>query len=97
MDRIKIGNRTFFLGMITPKTLNSLEGQIKGLTIPDPDSEGKTDIGDAVLFILIAIFDGDEEKALEIGRELAQTEIDNVKIEQLSEAIELIRRKMIKG
>lgn len=97
MDRIKIGNRTFFLGMITPKTLNSLEGQIKGLTIPDPDSEGKTDIGDAMLFVLTAIFDGDEEKAFEIGQELAETEIENVRIEQLIEAMEMIRKRIGKG
>lgn len=97
MDRIKIGNRTFFLGMITPKTLNSLEGQIKGLTISDPDSEGKTDIGDAILFVLTAIFDGDEEKAFEIGQELAETEIENVRIEQLIEAMEMIRKRIDKG
>lgn len=97
MDKIKIGNRTFFLGTITPKTLNALQEKIKGVTIPDIDSEGKTDVGDAVLFILTAIFDGDEKKALEVGQELAQTEIDNVGIEQLSEAIELIRRKIDKG
>ncbi|WP_294590829.1 hypothetical protein [uncultured Bacteroides sp.] len=97
MDKIIIGNRTFFLGIITSATLKVLEEQIKGLTIPDIDSEGKTDVGDAVLFILTAIFDGDEEKAFEVGQELAQTEIDNVKIEQLIEAIEIIRRKIEKG
>lgn len=94
MDKIHIGNRTFFLGMITPKTLNVLQEKVAYLTIPDIDSEGKTDVGDAVLFILTAIFDGDEEKALEIGQELTQTEIENVTIEQLCEAIELIRKKM---
>lgn len=97
MDKIKIGNRTFFLGAITPKTLNVLQEKIKSLTIPDIDSEGKTDVGDAVLFILTAIFDGDEEKALEIGQELAITEKDNVKIEQLTEAIEIIRNRIEKG
>lgn len=97
MDKIQIGNRTFFLGMITPKTLNVLEEKIKGLTILDPDSEGKVDVGDALLFILTAIFDGDEEKALEIGQELAQTEIKNVKVEQLYEAIRLIRKRIEKG
>lgn len=97
MDKIKIGNRTFFLGIITSTTLKVLEEQIKGLTIPDPASDGKTDVGDAVLFILTAIFDGDEEKAFEVGQELAQTEIENVKIEQLIEAIEIIRRKIEKG
>lgn len=91
MDKIKIGNRTFFLGAITPKTLNVLREKIKILKIPDVDSEGKTDVGDAILFILTAVFDGDEEKALEIGQELAKTEIKNVTIEQLIEAIELIR------
>lgn len=94
MDKIKIGNRTFFLGAITPKTLNVLQEKIKGLTIPDIDSEGKTDVGDAVLFVLTAIFDGDEEKAFEVGQELAQTEIENVRIEQLCEAVELIRKKL---
>lgn len=97
MDKIKIGNRTFFLGAITLKTLNVLQEKIKGLTIPDIDSEGKTDVGDAVLFVLTAIFDGDEEKALEIGQELAQTEIENVRIEQISEAIRLIRERIEKG
>lgn len=94
MDKIIIGNRTFFLGIITSTTLKVLEEQIKGLTIPDIDSEGKTDVGDAVLFILTAIFDGDEEKAFEIGQELAQTEIDNVRVEQLCEAVDLIRKKL---
>lgn len=94
MDKIKIGNRTFFLGIITSTTLKVLEKQIKGLTIPDIDSEGKTDVGDAVLFILTAIFDGDEEKAFEVGQELAQTEIENVRVEQLCEAVELIRKKL---
>ncbi len=94
MDKIQIGNRTFFLGIITSTTLKVLEEQIKGLTIPDIDSEGKTDVGDAVLFILTAIFDGDEEKAFEIGQELAQTEIDNVRVEQLCEAVDLIRKKL---
>lgn len=97
MDKIQIGNRTFFLGMITPKTLNVLEERIKGLTILDPDSEGKVDVGDAVLFILTAVFDGDEEKAFEIGQELAQTEIENVKMEQLYETIRLIRKRIEKG
>lgn len=97
MDKIIIGNRTFFLGMITPKTLNVLQERIKGLTIPDIDSEGKTDVGDAVLFVLTAIFDGDEEKALEVGQELAQNEVDNVKVEQLCEAIVLIRQRIEKG
>ena len=94
MDKIKIGNRTFFLGIITSTTLKVLEEQIKGLTIPDIDSEGKTDVGDAVLFILTAIFDGDEEKAFEVGQELVQTEIENVRVEQLCEAVELIRKKL---
>lgn len=97
MDKIKIGNRTFFIGIITSTTFKVLEEQIKGLTIPDPAFDGKTDVGDAVLFILTAIFDGDEEKAFEVGQELAQTEIENVKIEQLIEAIEIIRRKIEKG
>lgn len=97
MDKIQIGNRTFFLGMITPKTLNVLEERIKGLTIFDPDSEGKVDIGDAVLFILTAVFDGDEQKAFEVGQDLAQTEIENVKVEQLYEAIKLIRKSIEKG
>lgn len=94
MDKIKIGNRTFFLGIITSTTLKVLEEQIKGLTIPDPTSDGKTDVGDAVLFILTAFFDGDEEKAFEVGQELAQTEIENVRVEQLCEAVELIRKKL---
>lgn len=94
MDKIRIGNRTFFLGMITSKTLNVLEERIKDLSIPDPDSEGKTDIGDAVLFILTAIFDGDEDKALEVGQDLARTEIDNVTVEQITEAIKLINEKI---
>lgn len=94
MDKIYIGNRSFFLGTIPPSTLKVLTEKIKGLTIPDPDSEGKTDVGDAVLFILTAVFGGDEEKALEVGQELAQTEIENMKVEQLCEAIELIRMKL---
>lgn len=97
MDKIHIGKRTFFLGMITPKTFKVLEEQIKGLTIPDPDSEGKTDIGDAILFVLTAIFNGDEEKAIEMRKDLAQTEANNVKIEQLIEAVELIRKRIEKG
>ena len=94
MDKVYIGNRSFFLGIIPPSTLAILTEKIKGLTIPDPDSEGKTDIGDAILFILPAVFGGDEEKALEVGQELAQTEIDNVRVEQLCDAIELIRKKL---
>nr|DAT59408.1 MAG TPA: hypothetical protein [Caudoviricetes sp.] len=97
MDKIKIGNRTFFLGMITAKTLKMLEKQIKGLTIPDPDKEGKANVGDALLFVLTAIYDGDEEKAFEIGQELAQAEIENVRIEQLIEAIKMIRNRIEKG
>lgn len=97
MDKIHIGNRAFFLGMITPKTFKVLEEQIKGLTIPDLDADGKTDIGDAILFVLTAIFNGDEEKAFEVGKDLAQTEVDNVNIEQLAEAIELIRKRIEKG
>lgn len=97
MDKIYIGNRSFFLGTIPPSTFAILTEKIKGLTIPDPDSEGKTDIGDAVLFILTAVFGGDEEKALEVGQELAKTEIENVTVEQLCEAIELIREHIDKG
>lgn len=55
MDKVYIGNRSFFLGIIPPSTLAILTEKIKGLTIPDPDSEGKTDIGDAILFILTAV------------------------------------------
>ncbi|HJH46033.1 hypothetical protein NXX36_19520 [Bacteroides fragilis] len=94
MDKIYIGNRPFLLGTIPPSTLEVLTEKIKGLTILDLDSEGKTDVGDAILFILTAIFDGDEEKALEVGQELAQTEIENVKVEQLCDAIELIRKNL---
>lgn len=94
MDKIYIGNRSFFLGTIPPSTLAVLTEKIKGLTISDPDSEGKTDIGDAILFVLTAVLGGDEEKVLEVGQELAQTEIENVKVEQLCEAIELIRMKL---
>lgn len=94
MDKIKIGERTFFLGMITPKTLNVLREKVKDLAIGDPDSDDKTDIGDAVLFVLTAIFDGDEEKAFEIGQELARTEIENVTVEQITEAVKLIRERI---
>jgi len=94
MDKIYIGNRSFFLGTIPPSTLEVLTEKIKGLTIPEPDTEGKTDIGDVVLFILTAVFGGDEKKAFEAGQELAQTEIDNVRVEQLCEAVELIRKKL---
>lgn len=55
MDKIYIGNRSFFLGTIPPSTLEVLTEKIKGLTIPEPDTEGKTDIGDVVLFILTAV------------------------------------------
>lgn len=94
MDKIYIGNRPFLLGTIPSSTLEVLTEKIKGLTIPEPDSEGKTDIGDAVLFILTAVFGGDEEKAFEVGQELAQTEVENVKVEQLCDSIELIRKKL---
>lgn len=55
MDKIYIGNRPFLLGTIPPSTLEVLTEKIKGLTILDLDSEGKTDVGDAILFILTAI------------------------------------------
>lgn len=94
MDKIKIGNRTFFLGVITPGVLESIKDKIENVSIPDPGKDGKTDIGDALLIVLTAIFDGDEEQALKIGQELAETEIQNVKIEQLTEAFQLIRKKI---
>lgn len=93
MDKIKIGNRTFYLGTITPSILSIIKEKIESVSIPDPGEDGKTDIGDALLFVLTVIFDGDEDQALKTGQELTETEIQNVRVEQLIEAFQLIRRK----
>lgn len=97
MDKIKIGNRTFFLGIITPRVLDVIREKIGTVSISDPDKDGKVDIGEALLFVLTVIFDGDEELALKTGEELAKTEIQNVRIEQLTEALQLIRKRIEEG
>ena len=94
MDKVKIGNRTFYLGTITPSVLSIIKEKIESVSIPDPAEDGKTDIGDALLFVLTVIFDGDEDLALKTGQELAETEIQNVKIEQLTDAFQLIRKRI---
>lgn len=53
MDKIKIGNRTFYLGIITSGVLDVIREKIGTVSISDPDKEGKVDIGEALLFVFV--------------------------------------------
>lgn len=89
MKTIKLGSKEFEFNAFTPETFKLLEKNIKLLTINPSKEEGKSDIGDVILFLLIAIF-GDEDKAMEEGLKLQEIDQKNVTEEQLNCALDVL-------
>ena len=94
MNKIKIGRREFPFNGLSLKTVERLQKKLKDIALADPDSNGQTDVGDVLMLILIAIYDGDEEQAYKTGLELAKEEVAYVEIEQILEAVNLIKEEM---
>ena len=94
MNIIKIGRREFPLNGLSLKTVEQLQKKLKNLSIAEPDAHGQTDIGDVLMLVLIAVYDGDEKQAYQTGMELAREEAPYVEIEQLLDAVQLVTKEM---
>lgn len=91
MRKIKLGRREFEMMPLGVETVCLLK--TKSETLGDDigiDENGKSDIGDVVLFVLIACF-GNEHNAIQVGEMLAETEMGNITMDQATEALAIVR------
>ena len=89
MKTIQLGNKEFQLGELTLETINLLVQKSNLLKLLPSNAEGKTEIGDAILYILIAVF-GDEDRAMEEGLKLQETDQKNVTEQQFNYALDVL-------
>lgn len=93
MRTIVLGRKEFQIGSITLSAIDKFIEKMRTMEKPVLDEDGKVDIGDAIHFVLLAVYE-DEDKALRVGKELIEEDHEFITLNQVQKAIEVIGESM---